>query len=49
MASLYKIAGISKQGFHQWLEREYRRREEESTLEMLVKDIRKNHPRMGCR
>lgn len=49
MASLYKIAEISKQGFHQWLEREYRRREEESTLELLVKEIRKNHPRMGCR
>jgi len=49
MSRLYSIAGISKQGFHQALERELRGKEEQAQLEKIIRTIRKDHPRMGCR
>lgn len=49
MNELYKIGGISKQGFHQWLSRDLRQKEEEHQLLPILRDIRKNHPHMSCR
>ncbi|MBE0641422.1 MAG: IS3 family transposase [Bacteroidales bacterium] len=49
MNKLYAIAGISKQGFHQGLERALVKGDEQAKLEKIIGKIRKDHPRMGCR
>ena len=49
MTALYKVLGISKQAFHQGLDRELKRREEQMQLMRIITDIRKNHPRLSCR
>lgn len=49
MNDLYSIAGISKQGFHQWLDRAMERKEEQMQLLWIVQQIREDHPRMSCR
>lgn len=49
MNRLYFISGISKQGFHQWLDRELRRKEELMQLLPIIMQIREDHPRLSCR
>jgi transposase InsO family protein len=49
MNSVYAVAGISKQWFYKKLrheEKEWTRRER---IEEMVREVRKNHPRMGSR
>lgn len=46
---LYQIAGISKQGFHQWLDRELKKKEEQMQLLPIIMQIREDHPRLSCR
>ena len=47
--SLYSVCGISKQGFHQWLDREIKKKEEQMQLMPIIMQIRKDHPHLGCR
>lgn len=47
--TLYGICGISKQGFHQWLDREFKRKEEQMQLIPIIMQIRQDHPRLSCR
>ena len=49
MNQLYLISGISKQGFHQWLDRELKRKEELMQLLPIIMQIRDEHPRLSCR
>jgi transposase InsO family protein len=49
MNVLYKAIGISKQSFHQHLNREMSYMEEASQLLMLIIQIRADHPRMSSR
>jgi transposase InsO family protein len=49
MQSVYEVAGISRQGFYKKLrheEKEWTRRER---IEEMVREVRKDHPRMGSR
>lgn len=46
---MYVIAGISKQGFHQWLNRDLKKKEEQMQLLPIIMQIRKDHPRLSCR
>jgi putative transposase len=46
---LFRVAGISKQGFHQWLDREIIRKEEQMQLLPIIEQIRQDHPRLSCR
>jgi putative transposase len=49
MNSLYKIAGVTKQALHQFeIKKSYLQMQEETILS-LAKEIRKEHPKMGCR
>lgn len=49
MNSLYRSIGISKQGFHQHLNRELRALSEKKQLLMIIYNIRQDHPTMGIR
>jgi putative transposase len=49
MAQLFRIVGISKQAFHQGLDRELKRRDEQMQLLPIIRDIRQDHPRLSCR
>ena len=49
MNVLYKAIGISKQSFHQHLNREMSYMEESSQLLVLIVQIRADHPRMSSR
>jgi putative transposase len=49
MADLFRIVGISKQAFHQGLDRELKRRDEQQQLISVIRQVRQDHPRMGCR
>jgi putative transposase len=49
MNSLYRAAGISKQAFHQYLDREMLTLEEQQHLLPVIKDIRTDHPRLSVR
>lgn len=49
MNQVFKAMGISKQSFHQYHDRLTKRIEEESYLLLLVDQIRRDHPTMGCR
>lgn len=49
MNKLYEAIGISKQSFHQRMERLSRQRQEELHLLLLIQDIREDHPTMGIR
>lgn len=46
---MYELVGISKQGFHQWLNRELSRKEEQMQLLPIIRQIREDHPRLSCR
>lgn len=49
MNVLFKAIGMSKQSFHQRLNRQMILSEEIGQLLVLVKEIRKDHPRMSSR
>jgi transposase InsO family protein len=49
MKEVLEVVGISKQGFHQMLERRHLREEEWQQLIPVLRDFRKDHPRMSAR
>ena len=49
MNGLFKVLGISKQSFHQMLNRRRYKYEEQEQLIPLINEIRKDHPRMAAR
>ena len=49
MNKLYKGIGISKQAFHQMMDRELILRSEKQQLLMLIYQVREDHPTMGIR
>lgn len=49
MNALYQVTGVSKQSFHQWMDRSLARYEEQEQLLVLLKQLRVDHPRMSCR
>jgi len=49
MSQLYSVTGITKQGFHQWLDRELKKREEQQQLLPILRQMRADHPRLSCR
>lgn len=49
MNNLYKSVGISKQGFHQWLDRMRKIKSEQNQVLWLIGKIREDHPTMGLR
>ena len=49
MNTLYKCLGVSKQAFHQMMDREQIIRSEQQQILMLIYQIREDHPTMGVR
>jgi len=49
MNALYTVAGITKQGFYKRLKSEGNKIMRQFRVEDLVKEVRKDHPRMGSR
>ena len=49
MNTLYKSIGISKQSFHQKMDRMIIVLSEQKQLLILIHQIREDHPTMGCR
>lgn len=49
MNKLFITMGVSKQSFHQYHNTILIRQEEEAYLTDLIKEVRKDHPTMGCR
>jgi transposase InsO family protein len=49
MNEIYYIAGISKQAFHKSLKQEESKSIRRCKIEEIVRDVRKDHPRMGSR
>lgn len=49
MKDVYTILGISKQAFHQRVDRMLARKEEEGQLLHLVRQIRRDHPKISAR
>lgn len=49
MSDLLTALGISKQSFHQMLQRRLYRHDEQEQLIPLINEVRKNHPRMSAR
>ncbi len=49
MNFLYKSIGVSKQSFHQYLDRYLLKKSEQAQLLLLIYQIRENHPTMGIR
>jgi transposase InsO family protein len=49
MNRLFDVVGISKQGFHQWLDRDIKCKEEQMQLLPIIEQIRQDHPRLSCR
>ncbi len=49
MNDLYRITGVSKQGFHQWLNHRLAIAEEQANLLPIIRQLREDHPRMSCR
>jgi len=49
MKNIYKAAGISKQGFHQWLNRKMIQEEDKQQLLLIIAEIRQNHRMLSCR
>jgi transposase InsO family protein len=47
--AMYRLCGISKQGFNQYWHRHNRHAEEQAYIIELIRDIRKDHPTMCCR
>ena len=49
MNSLYQVIGKSKQAVHQWLNREIRSKDEQMQIMLVLRQIREDHPCLGCR
>lgn len=49
MNQLFRAVGISKQSFHQHHNRLHLKLQEEAYLDLIIQDIRQDHPTMGCR
>lgn len=49
MKELFKTLGISKQAFHQYLNRDMLKMEEQNQLLPIIDKVRGDHPRMGAR
>ena len=49
MSHLFRLLGISKQGFHQGLDRELKRRDEQLQLLSILREVRHDHPKLSCR
>jgi len=49
MNTLYRNTGISKQAFHQWLNRRMAIEEEQANLLPIIRQLREDHPRLSCR
>lgn len=49
MNAIYRTAGISKQGFHQWLNHWMSQEEEKQQILPIIVQIRQNHPNMSSR
>jgi len=49
MKELFNTLGISKQAFHQYLNREMLKTEEQNQLLPIIDKVRGDHPRMGAR
>ena len=49
MNMLYRAIGTSKQNVHQRMDRQLMRLEEEAQMELIIQQVRKNHPGMGMR
>ncbi len=49
MNDLYDTSGISKQSFHQWMDRRYVRLEEQMQLLPILGQLREDHPGMSSR
>lgn len=49
MNSLYTSIGITKQAFHQQLNRNHLKEQERANLLPIINQIRQDHPTMGCR
>ena len=49
MNEIYRQVGISKQGFHQWLDRSLLRYEEQQQLLPIIRQLREDHPKMSSR
>lgn len=49
MSQVYDIAGISRQGHHQWMRRKAALGLREGALLTQARHLRQAHPRMGCR
>ena len=47
--ALYHCAGISKQSFHQWLDRRFHEAEELALLRPILEQLRADHPRMSVK
>lgn len=45
----FSIVGVTKQAFHQRLDREIQMQELESNLAIIIADLREDHPTMSCR
>lgn len=49
MNDLFAVAGISKQGFHQWLDRQYIRISEQQQMIPILNELRDKHRTLSCR
>jgi putative transposase len=49
MKALYDVVGISKQGFHQWLDRDLERLKEQQQLIIILRQLREDHKTLSCR
>lgn len=49
MNQIYRWLGTTKQNIHQRLNRELKRAEEEEQLKVVLRQVREDHPQMGCK
>ncbi len=49
MNTLYRVIGMSKQNFHQKLDRVLLQQMEKEQLILIIRQVRQDHPRMSCR
>lgn len=49
MNSLFRVMGISRQGFHQYMDRQMRLMEEQQQFLPVISQLRDDHPRMSAR
>lgn len=47
MKDLYLIGKISKQGFHKWLDKRYKKMEEQEQCLLIMRELRKEHKNMS--